>query len=124
MKPLLLVLRKKVLLTVNSEANEMVFEDISSSSPRRKRESAAEVYAEGAFKNIDKVIKAISFLISIGTFLIFAGIAVVLALFDPIFTILSIGLAIFGILFSLILLFLIFGLGHIITQNKEILKRL
>ncbi len=107
----------------NSE-NEMVFEDISSSSPYAKKVSAAEVYAEGAFKNIDKVIKAISFLISIGTFLIFAGIAVALAIFDPVFIILSIGLAIFGILFSLILLFLIYGLGHIITQNKEILRRL
>ena len=109
---------------MSNEANEMVFEDISSSSPYSKKKSAADVYAEGAFKNIDKVIKAISFLISIGTFLIFAGIALVLALFDSVFIILSIGLAIFGILFSLILLFLIYGLGHIITQNKEILKRL
>ncbi len=112
---------------MSNEVNEIIYEDISSSSPyakKKKKSSAADLYAEGAFKNIDKVIKAISFLISIATFLIFVGIAVLLALFDPVFIILSIGLAIFGIILSLILLFLIYGLGHIITQNKEILRRL
>ena len=109
---------------MSNEAKEMVFEDISSSSPRVKKDKPSKVYAEGAFKNIDKVIKAISFLISIGTFLIFAGLAVLLAMFDSVFILISIGLAIFGIILSLILLFLIYGLGHIITQNKEILKRL
>ncbi len=109
---------------MSEKGNDIVFEDISSSSPYSKKESIVEAYAEGAFKNIDKVIKVISFLISIATFLIFLGVAVVLALFDSVFILVSIGLAIFGILLSLILLFLIYGLGHIITQNKEILKRL
>lgn len=110
---------------MKNEANKMVFEDIKSSSNQKKRKpNTVDAYAEGAFKNIDKVIKVISFLVSIATFLIFAGVAVLLALFDPIFTVLSIGIAIFGIILSLILLFLIYGLGHIITQNNEILKRL
>lgn len=109
---------------MNNEVNEMVFEDISSSSTKRKRDTAASEYAEGAFKNIDKVIKAISFLLSIATLLFFIAVAVVLFLFDSVFLILSIGILIFGILLSLIILFLIYGLGHMITQNKEILKRL
>ena len=109
---------------MSNEVNEMVFEDISSSSSKMKRDTAASQYAEGAFKNIDKVIKAISFLLSIGTLLFFIAVAVILVLFDSIFLILAIGILIFGILLSLIMLFLIYGLGHIITQNKEILKRL
>lgn len=108
----------------NIENNPMTFEDISSSTSVKKRKSASKEYGEGAFKNIDKVIKVISFLVSISTFLVSAVIAVVLALYDSVFLIISIGLLIFGILMALLLLFLIYGLGHIITQNKEILKRL
>lgn len=109
---------------MSNTENEIVFEDISSSSGKEKKESFVEEYTEGAFKNIDKVIKAISFLVSIGTFLVFAVIAAVLVIFDTVFLILAIGLLIFGILLSLMLLFLIYAIGHIITQNKEILKRL
>ena len=109
---------------MNNTENEIIYEDISSSSKGIKKESFIEEYAESAFKNLDKVVKTISFLISISTFLIFAVIAVVLYMFDSVFLILSIGLLIFGILLSLILLFLIYALGHIITQNNEILKRL
>lgn len=108
----------------NIENTPMTFEDISSSSPKDKRKSASKEYGEGAFKNIDKVIKVISFLVSISTFLVSALIAVVLALYDSVFMIVSIGLLVFGILASLFLLFMIYAIGHIITQNKEILKRL
>lgn len=104
--------------------DEMEFEDISSSSPVVKKESLSKVYSEGALKHIDKVIKAISFFVSIGTFLIFAGVAVLLVMMDKVFLAVAIGIGVFGILVSLILLFLIYGLGHIITQNKEILKRM
>lgn len=103
--------------------NEMVFEDISSSSPQ-KIDLTAKKYADGAFKNIDKIVKAISFIVSISIFLVFAAVAAVLFLFDSIFLILSVGLVIFGAVLSLITLFLIYGMGHILTQNKEILKRL
>ena len=117
--------------STKTEENEVVFEDISSSSPADKRKKkikkavkAVDNYGDGAARNIDKVIKAISFIVAIGIFLLFAAIAAVLYLLDPMFTIVAIGVLVFGVVFSLIFLFLIYGLGHIITQNKEILKRL
>ena len=106
-----------------NQFDDMVYEDISSSSVVKK-DSFAKTYSEGAFKHIDKVIKIISFFVSITTFFIFAGAAVVLVMIDKAFIAIAIGVGIFGILTSLILLFLIYGIGHIITQNKEILKRL
>ena len=53
--------------------NEMVYEDISSSSAKQKSKLiiASEAYGSGAFKHIDKVIKAISFIVSIGILLFF-----------------------------------------------------
>ncbi len=109
---------------MNNSEKEIVYEDISSTSKKYKKQSAAEEYAEGAFKHIDKVVKAISFIVSIATFSVFAVIAVILYKIDSVFLILSVGLLIFGIVLSLILLFLIYALGHIITQNNDILKRL
>lgn len=117
--------------STNNAENEVVFEDISSSSPADKRKKqlkkavkAVDNYGDGAARNIDKVIKAISFIVAIGVFLVFAAIAAVLYLLDPMFTIVAIGVLVLGVVFALIFLFLIYGLGHIITQNKEILKRL
>jgi len=100
------------------------FEDISSSTPKERLNLSAKAYSEGAFKNIDKVIKAIAVIVAVCIFLLFAAVAAVLFLFDSIFLILSIGLLIFGIILSLITMYLIYGIGHIISQNKEILKRL
>ena len=117
--------------STNNAENEVVFEDISSSSPADKRKKqlkkvvkSVDNYGDGAARNIDKVIKAISFIVAIGVFLVFAAIAAVLYLLDPMFTIVAIGVLVLGVVFALIFLFLIYGLGHIITQNKEILKRL
>ena len=107
----------------NIEQNT-TFEDIRSSTPRRMPDFSAKAYSEGAFKNIDKVIKAIAVIVAVCILLLFAAVAAVLVLLDKIFLILSIGILVFGIILSLIFMYLIFGLGHIITQNKEILRRL
>lgn len=107
--------------------NEMTFEDISSSVKpvkKAKKESPVSTYANIGAKNIDKVIKAIAFIVAISLLLLFVAVAVVLFLLDDIFMIVSVGMVILGVIVSLIILFLIYGLGHIITQNNEILKRL
>ena len=51
----------------NKTDNKFVFEDISSSSPSFKSEmiSAHKEYSEGALRHIDKVIKAISFIVAL-----------------------------------------------------------
>lgn len=115
---------------ISNQENEFVFEDISSSTPvykyKEKVEKAVKAvddYGEGAFKHIDKIIKVISFIVAIGIFLLFAAGAVVLYMLDKVFMLVAVGVLILGVVFSLISLFLIYAIGHIITQNKELLKR-
>ena len=112
----------------------MVFEDISSSSPRpitntvkkvsRKTKKLADNYGNSAFKNIDRIIKTISFVVAIALFLIFTGIAVLLYFLDSSFILLSALVLLIGTAISFISLFIIYGIGHIITQNNEILRKL
>lgn len=111
----------------NETEKEVVYKDISSSSKKNKlkqAELAVKSYEDGAFRHIDKVIKAISFIVAIGIFLIFTAIAAVLVMLDQIFAMVAIGVFIFGIILALISLFLIFAIGHIVSLNKEILRRL
>ncbi len=105
---------------------DFVFEDISSTSPSFKNEmiSAANDYGNGALRHLDKIIKAISFIIAIIILLMFFAIAAVLVMLDKSFTVIAIGVVVIGLILSLIALFLIYGIGHIITQNNKILRRL
>ena len=132
--------------------NEMIFEDISSSSkPKRsetvskvikkteeitqtavkqtkkaakKAKKAADDYSETSFRNIDKVIKIIAFVVSIGFALLFLVAAVIVLIFDKSLIFVSALILLFGIVIALIFLYLIYGTGLIISQNKEILRRL
>ena len=106
---------------------EFVFEDISSSSTPKSKNSlrtATENYGNGVFKNLDKIIKAISFIVAIGILLIFAAVAVVLVMLDKIFAVVSVAVFIVGIILALISLFLLYAIGHLISQNNEIMKHL
>lgn len=106
---------------------EFVFEDISSSTTPKSKNSlrtATENYGNGVFKNLDKIIKAISFIVAIGILLIFAAVAVVLVMLDKIFAVVSVAVFIVGIILALISLFLIYAIGHLISQNNEIMKHL
>lgn len=119
----------------------MFFEDISSHSQQQtiknsrksgkafKKASAtakkfADHYSDSAFKNIDRVIKIIAFVVSISFFLLFLLVAVILFLWDRSLVFVAALLLLFGAAISLIFLFLIYGLGETISQNKEILRRL
>ncbi len=106
---------------VDKTKEEVHFEDISSKS---RQETISEKYADKAITNIDKTIKAISFIVAIGIFLVFAAVAAVLIFLDKIFIIVAVGVAVIGIVLAIISLFIIYGIGHIITQNNDILRRL
>ena len=110
----------------NNTENKFVFEDISSTSPTFKSEmvAAANEYSNGAFRNIDKVIKVISFIVAIAIALVFFAIAAVLVMLDKTFTVIAVAVVVVGLVLSLICLFLIYGIGHIITKNKQILRHL
>ena len=99
---------------------EEVLEEVSSSNTSKM----ADDYADKAIKKIDKIIKVISFVVSIGILLIFLAASAILFMMDNSFYLLAIGIFVVGLVISLITLFLIYGLGHIITQNNEILKKL
>ena len=106
---------------------DLMFEDISSSSlPKTKNslKAVSQNYGNGVFKHLDKIIKAISFIVSIGILLVFAAVAAVLVMLDKIFAVVAVVVFIVGIILSLMVLFLIYAVGHLISQNNEILKRL
>ena len=106
---------------------DFMFEDISSSSLPKTKSSLKAVsqnYGNGVFKHLDKIIKAISFIVSLGILLMFAAVAAVLVMLDKIFAVVAVAVFIVGIILSLMVLFLIYAVGHLISHNNEIIKRL
>ncbi len=107
--------------------DDLLFEDISSSSLPKTKSSLKAVtqnYGNGVFKHLDKIIKAISFIVALGILLVFAAVAAVLIMLDKIFAIVAVAVFIVGIILAIIVLFLIYAMGHLISQNNEIIKRL
>lgn len=101
---------------------DIVFEDISSSS--KTKNVGFDDFAEKGFKNIDKIIKSIAYILAICVLVIFLALAAVVFLMDKSFYLVSVLIIAVGLALALVVLFLTYGLGHIISQNKEILKRL
>ena len=130
--------------------NEFQYEDISSSS--KPKSSKAKVskktgkitrtavkntkkaakfakklsddYGEFSFKNIAGMIKLIAFVVSISVALLFLVAAAIVFILDKTLFFLSALILLFGFAVALISLYLIYGLGLLISQNKEILRRL
>lgn len=100
-------------------------EDISSTSVEfRAKKNPVMAYSSGLYKNLGNVIKAIAFVIAFAVILV--GFVVAFFLFSK--TSFSIVLSLAAIIiFTLIaacIFFPLFGLGHILCQNNEILKML
>ncbi len=98
-------------------------EDISSTSVEfRAKKNPVMAYSSGLYKNLGNVIKAIAFIIAFAIIII--GFIVAFFLFSK--TSFSIVLSLAAIIiFTLIaacIFFPLFGLGHILCQNNEILK--
>lgn len=97
-------------------------EDISSTS--KKVENPAMIYADGIYKNLGNVVKAISFILCIGI-IILSFIVAFFVFSKTAFSIaLSLCIIIFGTVLAAIVFFPIYAVGHIVCQNNEILKRL
>ncbi len=101
-------------------------EDISSTSPayRRKKSNYVSTYSQSIFKNLGNIIKAIAFIIAFAII----GVSFLLAYFffsaEALYIAISAGIIIFGTVVAAITMFLIYGMGQVICQNDEILKRL
>lgn len=81
-------------------------------------------YGKGIFKKLGGIIKVISFLVSFFVFAVSLVLGLVLYKIDAFFIPFAIAIVIFGALLALITMFLIYGLGQVISQNNEILRRL
>ena len=108
-----------------NNTNNIEMEDISSTSVEyRAKKNPVIAYTSGLYKNLGNVIKVIAFALAfliiiigfVGSFLLFSK------------TSFSIVLSVAAILvFTLVaacVFFPLFGLGHILCQNNEILKML
>ena len=104
------------------------FEDIKSTSKKsavkNKFKSVSDNYGRGLFKNMGNIVKIIAFMVSAFVFLVFAAGGVVIYMLDAYFLVVSIAVVIFGVIAATITLFLIYAIGHLISQNNEILRRL
>lgn len=112
------------------------FDDIKSYSGKSKgknknrwqlseqKEDPLTNYGNGVFKKLGGIIKAISFIVSFFIFVVMLVIALLLYMIDKFFLPVSIVLLIFGVVLAMIVMFLIYGQGQIISQNNEILRRL
>lgn len=112
---------------MNSDMNgDNLFEDISSSSPYTNKnvKTANKSLGNKAYSNLDKVVKVISFIVSISILLVCVAISAVLFLIDDIFIIVSAGILVFGIIISVISLFIIYSIGQLISQNNKIIEYL
>ena len=135
---------------MDNNYNEFQYEDISSSSKpkssmenvirktgnitktavkktkkaEKKAKKVADIYGEHSFKNIDGMIKLKAFVVSIGVALLFLVAAAIVFILDKTLFFLSALILLFGFAVALISLYLIYGLGLLISQNKEILRRL
>ncbi len=108
---------------INNNISKM--EDISSTSIEfRAKKNPVMAYTSGLYKNLGNVIKVISFVLAFA--IIIVGFVIAFFLFSK--TAFSIVLSLAAIIiFTLIaacVFFPIFGLGHILCQNNEILKTL
>ena len=101
----------------------MEMEDISSMSAEfRAKRNPVLAYSNGLYKNLGNIVKAIAFILAFA--IIILGFVVAFFLFSK--TAFSIAISFAAIivftLIAAIVFFPIFGIGHILCQNNEILK--
>lgn len=84
----------------------------------------ATTYTDGAFKNLGNIIKFIAFFIAIILLLASIGVGALLYITKILPAVIAVGIALLGTIFAIICFFPLYGIGQIVCQNKEILRRL
>lgn len=99
-------------------------EDISSKSKYFKENDPIDKYGKYLYRNIDKIIKIIAYIVA--GFTIIAGFAGAIFIRSKIvgFSIIGFGIFFLCAVFAFIEFFIIYGIGHLIEQNNEIIKKL
>ena len=99
-------------------------EDISSKSKKFKLKDPVDFYGKLVYSRIGKIIKVIAYIVAILTVLVGIGAAFLIFKNQAAFIALSFAVVLVFALVGTIEFFIIYGLGHVIEQNNEILKRL
>ncbi len=112
-------------MSENNKKQVVEMEDISSTSVEyRAKKNPVLAYTSGLYKNLGNVIKAIAFIIAFAVIIV--GFVIAFFLFSK--TSFSIALSLAAIIIFTVIaacvFFPLFGLGHILCQNNEILKML
>lgn len=112
-------------MTENNQNQIPEMEDISSASEEFKaKKDPIGTYVAYLFNNLGTVIKAVAFILSFG--IIMMGFVVAFLLFSKSFAsvvVMFAAIIIFTLLAACVF-FPIYGIGHIVCQNEEILKKL
>ena len=99
-------------------------ENISSKSKDFKLKDPVDLYGKFIYRNLGKTIKFIAYLVAIITLFIGVAAALFIAKSYSGFMTIGFGLLLLFAVVAFIEFFIIYGIGHVIDQNNEILKRL
>ena len=99
-------------------------DSFSSKSKNFKLKDPVDIYGKFLYKNLSKTIKFIAYVVALITLAIGIVVTVIVAKSHSGFLAIGIGLFLAFAVIAFIEFFLIYGIGHIIDQNNEILKRL
>ena len=99
-------------------------ENISSKSKDFKIKDPVDLYGKLLYRNLGKTVKFIAYVVAIITLLVGIIAAIFIAKSYSGFLIIGLALCLFCAVIAFIEFFIIYGIGHVIDQNNEILKRL
>ena len=99
-------------------------EDISSKSKKFKLKDPVDIYGKLVYNRIGKIIKVIAYLVAILTVIVGLCAAFLIFKRQAALIVISFAVVLVFAVIGVIEFFIIYGLGHVIQQNNEILKRL
>ena len=99
-------------------------EDISSKSKKFKLKDPVDIYGKLVYNRIGKIIKVSSYWVAILTVIVGLCAAFLIFKRQAALIVISFAVVLVFAVIGVIEFFIIYGLGHVIQQNNEILKRL
>ena len=112
-------------MSENNKNQAVEMEDISSVSDRyRAIKNPVSAYTTGIYKNLGNIIKAIAFIVSFIMIILGFFVAFLLSSKAAFSMVISLAVVIICTVLAAIVFFPLYGLGHVICQNNEILKQL
>ncbi|MDD6478431.1 MAG: hypothetical protein PUF48_01265 [Oscillospiraceae bacterium] len=97
---------------------------VDTPSVKEKKKFKFPFFKNTEFKSLGIIVKIISLVVAFAVLGIHVAAAFFLFAFKPAYTTICIAIVLLGLIVSLIVLFLIYALGHCICQNNKILEEL